>query len=86
MENLASIKWDQWEQRRWNQASTLEKIQKITEEHTVRPQTQEVIDKIAYIFVARRRHRSRTELWEVRALGVKYRCLELGCSEGQRLH
>jgi hypothetical protein len=64
--------------------STVDNIGTITEEYTARSEIREIIDGIARVLVARRRLRSTTEYWEEGVLGVKYRCLEVGCSERQR--
>jgi hypothetical protein len=65
--------------------STVDNIRTITEEYTARSEIRERINRIARVLVACRRPRSTTEYWEEGVLGVKYRCLEVGCSERQRV-
>ena len=84
-ERLGKIKLDCWKAAKGSKLSTADEIRRITEEYLDRPCVVREIDTVAQILVTNRRMRSKTDKWEERLFGIKWRCVHEGCSEGQQL-
>jgi hypothetical protein len=84
-ERLGKIKLDCWKAARGSKQSTAEEIRVITEDYLAKADVAAEIDRVAEILVANRRRRSRTDKWEERLFGIRWRCMHEGCSEGQLL-
>jgi hypothetical protein len=87
-DRLGKIKLDCWKRARGKRASTADEIQRITEEYLDAPgkpgspSVAEEIDRLAEILVTNRRMRAKTDRWEERLFGLKWRCLCENCPEG----
>ena len=83
-ERLGKIKLDCWKAANGSKPSTAEEIRQVTEDYLDRPEVAEKIERVAQILVPNRRMRSRTDKWEERLFGIKWRCRYEGCSESQQ--
>ena len=89
-DRLGKIKLDCWKTVSEKRAkrfpsrckSTADEIRRITEEYLDKPEVVAELNRVAEILVRNRQMRSRTDRWEERLLGLKWRCLVEGCPEG----
>jgi patatin-like phospholipase/acyl hydrolase len=81
---LGAIKLDSWKKAKGSRPSTVDEIQRITEEYLSIEKVATDIDRVAEILVQNRRMRSKTDKWEERLYGLKWRCFVENCPEGQR--